>query len=121
MVSPLEKSGRKRLGRVLPPVEISALAAARQGHFAELRRPARRRVRRATFIAELDVYSQSKGRTPNVFVFNPFAEARIAEGKTFNPAKHQAQLARDLENLPQFLCAGRMTSCWCRKNRRWNF
>jgi uncharacterized ferritin-like protein (DUF455 family) len=56
------------------------------------------------FIAELDVYSQSKGRTPNVFVFNPFAEARIAEGKAFNPTKHQAQLARDLANLPQFLC-----------------
>ena len=56
------------------------------------------------FIAELNVYSQSKGRTPSVFVFNPFAEGRIAEGKTFNPTKHQAQLARDLENLPQFLC-----------------
>ncbi|MFZ0826054.1 MAG: DUF455 family protein [Verrucomicrobiia bacterium] len=56
------------------------------------------------FIAELDVYSQSKGRTPNVFVFNPFAEARIAEGKAFNPTKHQGQLARDLANLPQFLC-----------------
>jgi uncharacterized ferritin-like protein (DUF455 family) len=58
----------------------------------------------AHFIAELDVFSQSKGRTPNVFVFNPFAEARIAHGKSFNPTKHQAQLARDLENLPQFLC-----------------
>jgi len=58
----------------------------------------------AQFIAEINVYSQSKGRTPSVFVFNPFAEGRIAEGKTFNPAKHQAQLARDLENLPQFLC-----------------
>ncbi|MEJ0088474.1 MAG: DUF455 family protein [Limisphaerales bacterium] len=58
----------------------------------------------AHFIAELDVFSQSKGRTPNVFVFNPFAEARIAQGKSFNPTKHQAQLARDLENLPQFLC-----------------
>ena len=58
----------------------------------------------AQFIAELDVFSQSKGRTPNVFVFNPFAEARIAHGKSFNPAKHQAQLARDLESLPQFLC-----------------
>ena len=56
------------------------------------------------FIAELNVYSQSKGRTPSVFVFNPFAEGRIAEGKTFNPTKHQAALARDLENLPQFLC-----------------
>ena len=56
------------------------------------------------FIAELNVYSQSKGRTPSVFVFNPFAEGRIAEGKTFNANKHQLQLARDLENLPQFLC-----------------
>ena len=58
----------------------------------------------AQFIAELDVFSQSKGRTPNVFVFNPFAEAAIAQGKSFNPIKHQAQIARDLENLPQFLC-----------------
>jgi uncharacterized ferritin-like protein (DUF455 family) len=58
----------------------------------------------AQFIAEINVYSQSKGRTPSVFVFNPFAEGRIAEGKTFNPTKPQAQLARDLENLPQFLC-----------------
>jgi uncharacterized ferritin-like protein (DUF455 family) len=56
------------------------------------------------FIAELNVYSQSKGRTPSVFVFNPLAEGRIAEGKAFNPTKHQAALARDLENLPQFLC-----------------
>jgi uncharacterized ferritin-like protein (DUF455 family) len=58
----------------------------------------------AQFIAEINVYSQSKGRTPSVFVFNPFAEGRIAEGKTFNPTKPQAQLARDLKNLPQFLC-----------------
>jgi uncharacterized ferritin-like protein (DUF455 family) len=58
----------------------------------------------AQFIAELDIFSQSKGRTPNVFIFNPFAEARIAHGKSFNPAKHQAQLAHDLENLPQYLC-----------------
>ncbi len=55
------------------------------------------------FIAEINVYSQSKGRTPNVLLFNPFAEGRIAGGKAFNPTKHQAQLARDLENLPQFL------------------
>lgn len=56
------------------------------------------------FIAELNVYSQSKGRTPNVFVFNPFTEARIAHGKAFNPVKHQLLLADDLANLPQFLC-----------------
>ncbi len=58
----------------------------------------------AQFIAELEVFSQSKGRTPNVFVLNPLAEARLAHGKAFNPTKHQARLASDLENLPQFLC-----------------
>jgi uncharacterized ferritin-like protein (DUF455 family) len=56
------------------------------------------------FISQLNVYSQSKGRTPSVYVFNAFAEGRLAEGKKFNPSKPQAQLARDLENLPQFLC-----------------
>jgi uncharacterized ferritin-like protein (DUF455 family) len=56
------------------------------------------------FIAELNVYSQSKGRTPSVFVFNPFAEGHIARGKQFAPVKHQAMLASDLANLPQFLC-----------------
>jgi uncharacterized ferritin-like protein (DUF455 family) len=55
------------------------------------------------FVAELNVYSQSKGRTPSVFVFNPFAEGRIALGNGFTPVKHQAQLAGDLANLPQFL------------------
>src|SRR5882724_13135241 len=56
------------------------------------------------FIAELEVHSQSKGRTPNVFVFNPFSEAYIALGKSFTPTKQQAVLANDLANLPQFLC-----------------
>jgi uncharacterized ferritin-like protein (DUF455 family) len=32
------------------------------------------------FINELRVHAQSKGRTPNVFVFNPFSEVLIAEG-----------------------------------------
>jgi len=50
------------------------------------------------------VYSHSKGRTPGVFVFNPFAEGYIALGKRFTPVKHQSLLARDLANLPQFLC-----------------
>jgi uncharacterized ferritin-like protein (DUF455 family) len=56
------------------------------------------------FIAELSVYSQSKGRTPSVFVFNPFAEGQIAYGKSFTPVKQQQMLAQDLANLPQFLC-----------------
>jgi len=56
------------------------------------------------FIAELEVHSQSKGRTPNVFVFNPFPEASIAQGRSFTPTKQQTLLANDLANLPQFLC-----------------
>jgi uncharacterized ferritin-like protein (DUF455 family) len=56
------------------------------------------------FIEHLNVFSQSKGRTPTVFVFNPLTEARIAGGKGFSPTKHQSQLVRDLSNLPQFLC-----------------
>jgi hypothetical protein len=48
--------------------------------------------------------SQSKGRTPSVFVFNPFAEGDIAHGKSFTPVSHQTMLASDLANLPQFLC-----------------
>jgi len=40
----------------------------------------------------------------DVFVFNPFAEGYIARGAAFSPVKHQAILAGDLANLPQFLC-----------------
>jgi len=58
----------------------------------------------AEFVTQLDVYSQSKGRTPTIFVFNPFAEGYIARGKGFTPVKHQSMLARDLANIPQFLC-----------------
>jgi len=56
------------------------------------------------FIDELKVFAQSKGRTPSVFVFNPFVEAYISLGTAFTPSKHQRLLQRDLENLPQFLC-----------------
>lgn len=56
------------------------------------------------FINELNVYSRSRGRTPAVFVFNPFVELRIAHGKSYTPGKQQAALAHDLANLPQFLC-----------------
>ena len=57
----------------------------------------------ADFIAQLDVYSQSKGRTPNVFWFNPLSEAVLAQGGAFTPGKIQAALARDLAALPMFL------------------
>ena len=46
---------------------------------------------------------EAPNRAPSVYVFNPFAEAHIARGLSFTPTKHQALLARDLANLPQFL------------------
>jgi uncharacterized ferritin-like protein (DUF455 family) len=57
----------------------------------------------ADFIAHLDVYSQSKGRTPNVYWFNPLSEAVLAQGRSFTPVRAQAELVQDLANLPQFL------------------
>jgi hypothetical protein len=39
-----------------------------------------------------------------VYSFNPFSEGYVARGKAFTPVKHQAMLAADLANLPQFLC-----------------
>ena len=56
------------------------------------------------FIDELFVYSKSKGRAPDIYFFNPFAESYMGRGRSFEPNKQQAALAADLENLPQFLC-----------------
>ncbi len=53
------------------------------------------------FIDELYIYSKSKGRTPSVHLFNPFAESYLARSG-FEPNKQQAALARDLECLPMF-------------------
>jgi uncharacterized ferritin-like protein (DUF455 family) len=56
------------------------------------------------FIDQLKAFAQSKGRTPVVFVFNPFAEAYVARGDSFTPGRLQQTLQQDLANLPQFLC-----------------
>lgn len=59
------------------------------------------------FIREMEIFSRSKGRTPNVFWFTPDAEAAMAyglEGKGFHPRVEVRQLQRDLEILPAFLC-----------------
>jgi uncharacterized ferritin-like protein (DUF455 family) len=57
----------------------------------------------ADFIAELEIFARSRGRTPAVFCFNPFAEGFIARGSAFSPGKLQRQLADDLAHLPMFL------------------
>ncbi len=55
------------------------------------------------FIAELEVYARSRGRTPDVYLFNPFAESYIARGPGFTPSTAQRQHAADLAHLPMFL------------------
>ncbi|MBX3732739.1 MAG: DUF455 family protein [Verrucomicrobiae bacterium] len=55
------------------------------------------------FIDRLRVHAASKGRTPSVFVFNPFTEERIAHGPGYAPRRPAAALERDLESVPQFL------------------
>ncbi len=56
------------------------------------------------FIDELFVYSKSKGRTPSVYVFNPFTEIRLGKGKGHKPNKFQRAMARDLAILPAWIC-----------------
>lgn len=57
----------------------------------------------AGFIDGLQVFSQSRGRTPTVLWFNPFSEAVQSFGPRFTPVKRQQQLAADLACLPMFL------------------
>lgn len=56
------------------------------------------------FVNRMFVYSKSKGRSPGIFVFNPFAESFMGRGRGFSPNKQQVALLTDLETLPQFLC-----------------
>jgi len=59
------------------------------------------------FIDALETYQQSRGRTPDVFWFNPHAEEYVAaqvSGKTFQPKKLQAHLESDLELIMMSLC-----------------
>ncbi|MFC7338169.1 DUF455 family protein [Haloferula chungangensis] len=52
------------------------------------------------FIQHLEVYEQSRGRTPVVHWFNPSAELEVAarrRGQTFHPKKMSAAMERDAE------------------------
>lgn len=56
----------------------------------------------ADFVEQLSVYSRSRGRCPDVYYFNPYAEWELGVGKGFTPAKLQRELQQDFETLPQF-------------------
>ncbi len=56
------------------------------------------------YIERLGLFERSKGRTPNVFYFNPDAEHRIASWpRPFHPNQSQVSITRDLELLCAFL------------------
>lgn len=58
-----------------------------------------------SYIAELELYSKSKGRTPGVHVFNPTAESQVAYGQIgHTPSKIVRHLVSDFSALPLFFC-----------------
>lgn len=59
-----------------------------------------------SFIREMEIFSRSRGRTPNVFCFDPDAEAAMAQGldgRGFEARVGVKALGRDLEILAAFL------------------
>ncbi len=60
----------------------------------------------AGFVREMRAFEMSKGRTPNIFVFHPQAEACIAaewEGRRYQAKVAEESLVEDLEILSAFL------------------
>ncbi len=57
----------------------------------------------ADFIGSLSIFAKSRGRRPDIYLWNPLAEFELARGPAFTPNKQQLALVRDLETLPQFL------------------
>jgi hypothetical protein len=47
--------------------------------------------------------TDSGAERPDLYLFNPFAEAFWAKGKAFTPTQSQKNLSHDLESLPRFL------------------
>ncbi|MBI3542148.1 MAG: DUF455 family protein [Deltaproteobacteria bacterium] len=57
-----------------------------------------------TFIEELKICSGSKGRPPELWLYNPYCEAEIARGGSgFSPTGGSRRLTADLEHVPMFL------------------
>ncbi len=58
------------------------------------------------YIDELEVFSRSRGRCPDVFWFNPNCEGEVASGRAGDaPTKLVRQLGEDLRALPMLYCA----------------
>lgn len=57
----------------------------------------------ASFIEDLQLFNQSRGRTPSIFWFNPEAELSAAANEPAPFEKRLETLRRDLEFLPSYL------------------
>jgi len=55
------------------------------------------------FIEALQAFSYSKGRSPDLYLFNPSAEIHLAAGRSTKVPEALIGLARDLDTLPMFL------------------
>lgn len=86
---------RSFLGRL----ELPLSAARAKGGFSFDEEGRREAGLDEEFIRELKVYRQSRGRTPNVFWFNPGGEESLVS----HPTRAAMQVARDLALLPAFL------------------
>ncbi len=58
------------------------------------------------FIAELEIYSRSRGRCPSIYWFNPTCDQEAGLRARYTPTKVIREMARDLASLPMYLGAG---------------
>lgn len=94
------EGGRSDWQSYLARLELPLSAARAKGAFEFNEEGRREAGLDEEFIRELRVYSQSKGRTPNVFWFNPGAEESVAGSDETVAAR---QVERDLGLLPAYL------------------
>ncbi len=89
---------REMLPEPLSPVRAKGIGFNREGRL--------RAGLHAEYVDELEIFSRSRGRCPNVFWFNPNCEGEVASGRAGDQAaKPVRQLAEDLRALPMLYCA----------------
>ncbi len=82
----------------LSPVRAKGIGFNREGRL--------RAGLQAAYIDELEIFSRSRGRCPDVFWFNANCEAQVAAGRAGDrPPKLAQQLEEDLRALPMLYCA----------------
>ena len=89
---------KRNLGKPLTPARAKGIGFNYHGR--------RRAGLTEEFIAELEIYTHSKGRCPSVYWFNPTCENHIAHGADcYTPTQTVRAMTADLTALPLMLCA----------------